>query len=101
VGDGVVQDYALACHFWERAAAQGDAQAQFNLGMLYRDGQGVPQDDGRAYMWFSLAAAHSTDELQKMSVDNRDKVVRNMTPAQIAEAERLAQQCQAQQFKGC
>jgi TPR repeat protein len=115
-GQGVPQNDAMARQWFEKAAAQGDATArqwfeqaaaqddataQYMLGSLYYRGNGVPQDDGRAYMWFSLAAAHSTGELQKMSVDNRDKVVRNMTPAQIAEAQRLAQQCQAQQFKGC
>ena len=31
---------------------------------------------------------------------NRDKVVRRTTPAQIGDAQRLSQQCQAQQFKG-
>jgi uncharacterized protein len=100
-GEGVPQDDATARQWFEKAAAQDDATAQYMLGSLYYRGNGVSQDDGRAYMWFSLAAAHSTGELQKMSVDNRDKVVRNMTPAQIAEAERLAQQCLAQQFKGC
>jgi len=100
-GDGVPQDDATARQWFEQAAAQDDATAQYMLGSLYYRGNGVPQDDRRAYMWFSLAAAHATGELQKMSVDNRDKVVRAMTPAQIAEAERLAQQCQAQQFKGC
>jgi len=100
-GDGVPQDDATARQWFEQAAAQDDATSQYMLGSLYYRGNGVPQDDGRAYMWFSLAAAHSTGELQKMSVDNRDKVVRTMTPAQIAEAERLAQQCQSQEFKGC
>jgi len=43
----------------------------------------------------------STGGEQKFAVDNRDEVARRMTPAQLAEAQRRAQQCQAQQFEGC
>jgi hypothetical protein len=52
-------------------------------------------------MWYNLAVEHSTGDPQKFSANNRDRVARLMTPAQIAEAQRLAQQCHAQQFKGC
>jgi uncharacterized protein len=100
-GDGMPQDDATAQQWFEKAAAQDDATAQYMLGSLYYKGNGMPQDDVRAYMWFSLAAAHSKSDSQKMSADNRDEVVRSMTPAQIADAQRLTTQCQAQQFKGC
>ena len=39
-----------------RAAEQGTAAAQFNLGGLYYDGEGVPQDYGEAVRWYRLAA---------------------------------------------
>jgi TPR repeat protein len=40
-----------------RARAEaGDAEAQFNLGTVYADGEGVPQDDAEAARWFRLAA---------------------------------------------
>jgi len=81
-------------------AEQGDVKAQVDLGWMYLNGQGVPQDYVRASMWLNLAAA-STDPTQKLSADIRDKVSRLMTPAQLAEAQRLSQQCQARQFKGC
>ena len=32
-------------------AEQGDARAQHNLGLMYANGQGVPQDNVYAYMW--------------------------------------------------
>ena len=38
------------------AAEQGDAEAQFKLGEMYREGQGVPQDDEAAVKWYALAA---------------------------------------------
>jgi len=75
--------------------------AQSQLGWLYRVGQGVPQDNVRAYMWFNIATAHSTGDEQKQAAENRDDVARRMTPAQIAEAKRLTQQCQSRKFKGC
>jgi TPR repeat protein len=37
-------------------AVQGNANAQFNLGMMYQDGHGVPQDDSEAVQWFRRAA---------------------------------------------
>ncbi len=40
----------------EQAAEQGDAKAQFNLGVMYSDGRGVPQNDAEAVKWFRLAA---------------------------------------------
>ena len=98
-GWGVPQDYAKAKQWYEQAAAQGNARAQVALGVLYAKGQGVPQDDVRAYMWYNLAAAHSTGA--KFAAVDRDKVAHQMTPTQVAEAQRLAQQCTAQQFKGC
>jgi hypothetical protein len=91
----------MARQWWERTAAQGHARVQYNLGTLYYNGQGVPQDYLRAYMWFNLAVPRLTGDVQKLAVDNRDEVAGRMTPAQIAEAQRLSQQCQVQQFKDC
>ena len=68
---------------------------------MYENGEGVPEDRVRAYMWFSLAVEHWTDNPQEFAADNRDRVAGRMTPAQIAEDQRLTQQCQAQQLKGC
>jgi uncharacterized protein len=99
---GVSQNYAEATKWYEKAAARGDADAQFSLGLMYAIGDGVRQDDVRAYMWWSLAAAHSTGHKQKSIATQRDgALTRRMTTAQVAEAQRLLQQCQVQQFKGC
>ena len=100
-GQGVPRDYTKAREWFEKAAAQGDPMAQNNLAELYYAGLGVPQDNVRAYMWVNLAVAHMTGDEQKQAAENRDDVAQRMTPAQIAEAQRLSQQCQAQQFKGC
>jgi|NGEPerStandDraft_6_1074524.scaffolds.fasta_scaffold27448_2 TPR repeat protein len=39
-----------------KAAEQGDAVAQYNLGVLYHEGHGVPQDDTQALAWWRKAA---------------------------------------------
>ena len=50
------EDYATALREWEPLAKQGDAFAQFNLGVMYRLGQGVPQNDSTAVKWYTPAA---------------------------------------------
>ena len=49
-------DFATALREWTPLAKQGDAAAQYNLGQMYRKGQGVPQDDKTAVKWYRLAA---------------------------------------------
>ena len=49
-------DYQTAFKLWLPLAEQGDASAQFNLGMMYDNGQGVKQDDVEAVKWYRQAA---------------------------------------------
>jgi len=49
-------DYATALTLWRPLADQGSARAQNNLGVLYENGKGVPQDVVEAVKWYSLAA---------------------------------------------
>ena len=83
---GVPVDDAEVAKCYQLAAEQGHPDAQANLGVLYARGDGVPTDNVRAYMWFSLSAAQGNQQAAK----HRDLVVEIMTPAQIAEAQRLA-----------
>jgi TPR repeat protein len=55
-GQGVRRDEAQAADWYRRAAEQGDASAQNNLGVMLANGQGVPQDDEQAVYWYRLAA---------------------------------------------
>jgi TPR repeat protein len=41
---------------WQPLADQGDADAQFNLGVMYDRGDGIPQDYAEAAKWHRLAA---------------------------------------------
>ena len=49
-------DYATALREWKPLAEPGDADAQFNLGVMYQKGIGVPQDYKTAVKWYRLAA---------------------------------------------
>jgi hypothetical protein len=90
---GVPQNYAEAVKWYRRAAEQGFAEAQTNLGIMYFTGQGVPKDYVLAHMWFHLATSRypaSEKAKRERSEITRDIAASKMTPAQIAEAQRLA-----------
>ena len=50
-------DYAEALRWFRLSAAQRNASAQFGLGNMYFNGQGVTQDYAEAVKWVRLAAA--------------------------------------------
>jgi len=45
------KDYKEAVKLYRLSAEQGDAEAQYNLGLMYDEGQGVPQDYKEAVKW--------------------------------------------------
>lgn len=49
-------DYTTALREWMPLAEQGNAAAQHDLGQMYVNGNGVPQDYAEAVKWFRLAA---------------------------------------------
>jgi TPR repeat protein len=96
-GAGVTQDHAEAIKWYRLAAAQGDGGAQYNLGLAYFDGRGIAQNYVRAHMWFNLSAGSGLVR----GPEARNFVAAMMTPQQIAEAQKIAQECQQRNFKGC
>jgi hypothetical protein len=89
---GVPQNYAEAVKWYRKAAEQGFAEAQTNLGIMYFTGQGVPKDYVLAYMWFHLATSRypASEKAKRERAElSRDIAASKMTPAQIAEAQRL------------
>ena len=91
-GRGVPQDYAEEIKWTRRAAEQGNACAQLSLSMSYQTGRGVPQDFVHAHMWANLAAAQPESAVSRIATVARDTLAAKMTPAQIAEAQRLARE---------
>ena len=87
-GGGVPKDYQQALRWFRMAADQGEALAQTKIGIMYDDGQGVPHDFVQAHKWYNLAATNG----DKPAAELRDALAKQMTPAQIAEAQKLAQE---------
>ena len=65
------------------------------LGLMYLNGEGVPQDNVEAHMWFNLAASRSSGADRKRSIGARGRVAELMTPADLSEAQRRAQEWHA------
>ena len=57
-------DYAAALREWKPIAEGGDAAAQFNVGLLYYDGKGVPQNFDEARRWFQRSADQGYEKAQ-------------------------------------
>ena len=57
-------DYQTAFKLWLPLAEQGDASAQFNLGVMYHNGLGVKQDDVEAVKWYRKAAEQGYADAQ-------------------------------------
>lgn len=74
-GRGVAQSYQQAKAWWQKAAQQGDARAQNNLGMMYAEGIGVAKNPQRAKAWFQKVLAQpDTPENAEIKADARDNL---------------------------
>ena len=80
------QDYKEAVRLYRLSAEQGDADAQYNLGLMYAKGQGVPQDYVLAHMWWNISGSNG----YKDAVTNRNIVEKKMSKQQIEKAQELA-----------
>lgn len=85
-GEFVSQNYTLAAKWYRKAAEHvpdlgGAGQGRNNLGLLYLSGLGVPKNYVLAYMWFALASVDT----------NLKEAASHMAPAQVAQAQRMAQ----------
>ena len=96
-GRGVVQDSKEALRWYIQAAELGDVLAQYEVGRHHQMGQGVMPDPIRALMWYMLAANGGNT----YAANIRDAVAERMRPDQIAEAQFMARNCKAMNYKGC
>jgi TPR repeat protein len=87
-GKGIAKD-AKAAAFWHRKAAnQGHGRAQNNLSTFYYTGVGVERDLAEAWKWLSLSAAGLKGQGQKIALQNRATLEKEMTEAAIADGRR-------------
>lgn len=70
------------------AAEEGRADALYDLGLLYSTGHGVERDYVAAHKWFNLAAIQG---IRRAAVD-RAELANEMSPAEIAKAQRQARE---------
>jgi uncharacterized protein len=57
-------DYVEAAKWYRLAADQGHALAQYNLGLMHDNGEGVPENDAEAVKWYRRAAAQGNAKAQ-------------------------------------
>jgi TPR repeat protein len=94
-GEGVLQDYAERLRLYQLAAKQL-VVAQFFLGVIYQDGDGVPQDNVLAHMWYNIASANGSS-----SGGLRDQLAEGMTQADISTAQAMARECMGSGYQNC
>jgi localization factor PodJL len=75
-------DYGEAAQWFRKAGQLGIRDSQFNLGVLYARGMGVPQDLVQSWLWFSLAAQQGDADAAK----KRDDVATKMDAVALAAA---------------
>jgi uncharacterized protein len=90
-GEKLEARYVKAAANFEKAAQRGDAAAAANLGYLYFFGNGVELDILKARMWFEIAQRGGIKRAKTLVLEVNDR----MTPDQIAEAEKMADEWSA------
>ncbi|MEE8371011.1 MAG: serine/threonine-protein kinase, partial [Sphingomonadales bacterium] len=85
-GQGVPQDDKESLRWYRLAAAQGQPAARLNIGVAYENGRGVKVNLVQAYKWYLLAEASGSEQAEV----NKSNLGNGLTPAEISEARRLA-----------
>jgi TonB family protein len=90
-GRGGDADMAKALALFNQAADNGEQAAMYDLAAVYAKGQGVPVDRTQAYKWMGIVAHRGGDGPYTAAVVRTlDTLGKQMTPAQIEEAKKLA-----------
>ena len=92
---GSLCNFTEAARWYRKAADQGHPRAHYEIALLYQEGSGVTQDSVEAYACMKVAASLGCDEGQTIwsglpSTTHLGRFRMKMTPAQIAEANKLA-----------
>ena len=64
---------------------------------MYANGRGVPQNNVRAYMWWSVAAAQGNENARA----NRDRIADELTPETLARGQDMATRCFESDYQDC
>ena len=94
--DGVVPRDNAEAFKWYRLAVETNPAAPAILGDLYYKGEGVPQNNVQAYVWFSIAASYL-----EVYREFRDLVAAKLTPQDLSKAQAIATKCFESNYKDC
>jgi TPR repeat protein len=72
------------CETWE--CTQAPPESFFELGLMYAAGRSVQLDYVTAHKWLNLAALRGNEEAARL----RREIAAQMSPAEIAQAQRAA-----------
>ena len=93
----MVGAYSTAFKFWHERATNGSVTAQSNLGFMYENGYGTPQDFVSAHKWYNIAASNGDVTAR----DSRLRLTDEMSKLQLSEALRQAKSCMLSNLKNC
>jgi len=85
-------DFKEAETRFRKLANNGNPPAQYNMGVMYTRGEGLPQDLVQAYFWFSLAAGKRYGNARQ----SRAAVRRTLNSTQLVEGQRLIDEWKGQ-----
>ena len=89
-GHGIRSNRVEAMKWLQQAADQGLPRAQIKLGEMYADGGDAAGDNIKAYAWFLVAAMSLGGAQRQTAQSGYERIARQLTPTQIAEAADLA-----------
>jgi len=81
----VERDAAASERWYEKAALQGDINAQVKLGAMFASGTGAAQNFNLAYVWYGTAARLGSNVARA----ERDKIAPLLQPAERQQADKL------------
>ena len=86
-GKNVPINYTEALQWYKKAALQGHADAQFNLGLMYDKGHiGIPKNNENAYIWYKFASEQGNGDAK----NNFTLIESLMSTSEIERAEKEA-----------
>lgn len=87
-GRGTLQNYKYAHQRFEQAARLNNSEAQYLLGIMHRDGMGVPLSRDLAYAWLNIAASNGNE----VAALERERLATIMSPAEMSRAQEMSLQ---------
>jgi TPR repeat protein len=77
--------------WFQKAAQQNYSKAQYNIGVMYILGEGVPSDYIKAYAWLSLAYTNGEQRAKNVLLRLNNKMTSSELEKAVKEAEKLSE----------